>query len=230
MSAKGLFGPLARRHLSQSRNSSRVSFQRLLKAKHSRQSYPACFFPIQRSIVTVTKSSAAAPMPIVNEAQTESEAAASSSQEQEDVTQNDYSLLITSSAVQQINHLAKMKNPSNPHNIFLRVYVDAGGCSGFQYKFELENDQSDDEEEGVIDPDDDFIIHCLISNGEDAGLKSRVVIDTSSLDLLKGSKVDYVREMIRSAFAIVENPQSESACGCGSSFAVKNFESNPALD
>lgn len=226
MTTKRLFGSLVGRYLSQSRNSQRVSLQGLLRAKQSRPSYPACFFPIQRSIVTVTKSSAS--IPIINESQLESEAAASSSEH--DVKQNDYSLLITSSAIQQINHLANMKNPTNPQNMFLRVYVDAGGCSGFQYKFELENQKSDNEEEGEIDPDDDVVIHCLTSNGQEAELKARVVIDTSSLDLLKGSKVDFVREMIRSCFAIVENPQSESACGCGSSFAVKNFESNPALD
>jgi iron-sulfur cluster assembly 2 len=47
---------------------------------------------------------------------------------------------------------------------------------------------------------------------------------------VKGSTIDFVQEMIRSSFAIVNNPQSESACGCGSSFAVKNFSQNPALD
>jgi iron-sulfur cluster assembly accessory protein len=56
------------------------------------------------------------------------------------------------------------------------------------------------------------------------------VVDSSSYELIKGSTVDYAQEMIRSSFAVVNNPQSESACGCGSSFAVKNFSSNPALD
>lgn len=57
-----------------------------------------------------------------------------------------------------------------------------------------------------------------------------VVIDNTSFELVKGSTVDFVQEMIRSSFAVVNNPQSESACGCGSSFAVKNFANNPALD
>lgn len=57
-----------------------------------------------------------------------------------------------------------------------------------------------------------------------------MVIDGSSFDMIKGSTVDYVQEMVRSSFAVLNNPLSESACGCGSSFAVKNFASNPALD
>lgn len=59
---------------------------------------------------------------------------------------------------------------------------------------------------------------------------SRVVVDGGSFELIKGATIDYVQEMIRSSFAVVNNPQSESACGCGSSFAVKNFTSNPAID
>jgi iron-sulfur cluster assembly accessory protein len=59
---------------------------------------------------------------------------------------------------------------------------------------------------------------------------AKVVVDQSSLELVKGATIDYVQEMIKSAFAIVNNPQSESACGCGTSFAVKNFAANPAKD
>ncbi len=55
-------------------------------------------------------------------------------------------------------------------------------------------------------------------------------MDSTSLGLIAGSTVDYVEEMMKSAFAVINNPKSESACGCGSSFAVKNFASNPALD
>lgn len=141
------------------------------------------------------------------------------------VDQDNNVIIITPSAVRQIDYLAKRKNPSNPGDMFLRVFVDAGGCSGFQYKFEMD-------QEG-IDPEEDVVIKCstqtTLSNEED-NISVRVVIDQASLDLLKGCKVDFVTEMIRSSFAIVDNPQSESACGCGSSFAVKNFESNPALD
>ncbi|KAL7553940.1 hypothetical protein ACHAWF_018501 [Thalassiosira exigua] len=136
-------------------------------------------------------------------------------------------ITITASCAARIRQLASTR--PNPHAVYLRLYVDAGGCSGFQYKFLLlseENDgcdvdEDDDVEDGAIDPEEDIIF-------ERDGM--RVVVDQTSLDLLKGSTIDYVQEMIRSSFAVVSNPQSESACGCGSSFAVKNFESNPALD
>jgi len=55
-------------------------------------------------------------------------------------------------------------------------------------------------------------------------------VDEGSLQFLQGSTLDYVQEMIKSSFEIRENPNSESACGCGSSFALKNFAKNPALD
>lgn len=59
-------------------------------------------------------------------------------------------------------------------------------------------------------------------------LKFTQQINTHSV--YTGATVDYKEELIKSAFSIVNNPQSESACGCGSSFAAKNFSSNPALD
>jgi iron-sulfur cluster assembly accessory protein len=134
-------------------------------------------------------------------------------------------LTITASCASRIKQLASTR--PNPDSVYLRLYVDAGGCSGFQYKFLLlsEDDsvQSDDEEEedGTIDPEEDIVYTV---DG------ARLVIDQTSLELLRGSTIDYVQEMIRSSFAVLNNPQSESACGCGSSFAVKKFEANPALD
>ena len=98
----------------------------------------------------------------------------------------------------------------------LRLAVDGGGCSGYTYSFSIEDD-----DEATLDPEEDKVFVR-----DDA----RVVIDSVSLGFVKGATVDFVQEMIRSSFAIVNNPLSESACGCGSSFAVKNFESNPALD
>ena len=91
--------------------------------------------------------------------------------------------------------------------------VEGGGCSGFKYIFKMEDTD--------ISPEEDKIF-------EKEG--SKVVVDQGSFELLKGSTIDYVEEMMRSAFAVMNNPQSENACGCGSSFAVKNFTANPALD
>lgn len=82
----------------------------------------------------------------------------------------------------------------------LRLSVEGGGCSGFQYKFGLaDHAETDDlvvERDGVT-----------------------LVIDSVSLDLVAGSVVDYVESLGGAAFK-VENPQAASGCGCGSSFAI----------
>lgn len=123
-------------------------------------------------------------------------------------------LEVTPNCVKQIHALLAKRNKT-PEEMFLRVFVDAGGCSGFTYQFEL-----DDE----FNPEEDKTFEPPGSNG------ARVVVDEASLNIIHGSKIDYVQEMIKSAFVVADNPQSESACGCGSSFAIKNFTSNPALD
>lgn len=132
-------------------------------------------------------------------------------------------LIITQSCIARIQQLSSQR--PNPDSMYLRLYVDAGGCSGFQYKFLLlsEDDTNpcDDEDDGTIDPEEDKVYEI---DG------ARLVIDQTSLELLRGSTIDYVQEMIRSSFAVMNNPNSESACGCGSSFAVKKFQANPALD
>ena len=186
-----------------------------------------------RQMVTITKTSPSTSQndPIVEvTSNTPSSSIAppsSSSSTAQGAIQDNKALLITESTIRQVRHLAPTKNSSSPDSVYLRVFVDAGGCSGFQYKFELDYERPDEDEESIIDPEDDVVITASLSDG---ALSTRVVIDEASLDLLRGSTVDFVQEMIRSSFAIVENPQSESACGCGSSFAVKNFEANPALD
>jgi iron-sulfur cluster assembly 2 len=57
---------------------------------------------------------------------------------------------------------------------------------------------------------------------------AEVLVDEFSIDFLKGATIDYEQELIRSAFAVTNNPQSETACGCGSSFALKQFSENSA--
>ena len=83
---------------------------------------------------------------------------------------------------------------------FFRITVLGGGCAGFQYKFDFENVQNED----------DIIIKTE---------KIKVLIDSTSLDLIKGSKIDYVHELIGSSFKIT-NPQASSSCGCGTSFSI----------
>mmetsp|Transcript_3500 Transcript_3500/g.5066 ORF Transcript_3500/g.5066 Transcript_3500/m.5066 type:complete len:232 (+) Transcript_3500:110-805(+) len=129
-------------------------------------------------------------------------------------------VIITGNCLNQIRSLVKRrKDGVTLQDIYLRVYVDPGGCSGFQYKFELTKDEDE-----PIDTEEDKVFESKDGDG------ARVVIDQTSLELLKGSTIDYVQEMIKSAFSVTHNPQSESACGCGSSFAIKNFSDNPALD
>lgn len=82
----------------------------------------------------------------------------------------------------------------------LRVAVNGGGCSGFQYVFDFDTKAADD----------DFVI-------EKDGAK--VLIDSASLELLKGSEIDYVTEMVGSSFQI-KNPNASTSCGCGNSFSV----------
>ena len=82
----------------------------------------------------------------------------------------------------------------------LRLAVEGGGCSGFQYKFEL----------AAAPEDDDLVI-------ERDGVQ--LVVDAVSLDLIAGSVVDYVESLGGAAFK-VENPQAASGCGCGSSFSI----------
>ena len=84
--------------------------------------------------------------------------------------------------------------------VMMRVAVLGGGCSGFQYNFSFEEQKNDDD---------------LLIERDGAA----VVVDATSLELLKGSELDYVEEMVGSAFQ-VKNPNATSSCGCGNSFSV----------
>ena len=98
----------------------------------------------------------------------------------------------TDKAIKQINHLLSQKDKGS----FFRIAIKGGGCSGFQYDFSFDKS---------IEKDD---------------LKfENILIDKTSADLLKGSEVDYVTELIGNSFKI-SNPQSKSSCGCGTSFSL----------
>ena len=98
----------------------------------------------------------------------------------------------TDNALKQINEMLSKKDKGS----FFRIAIKGGGCSGFQYEFTFDNSKADDD-----------------LNFEN------ILIDKISADLLKGSEIDYVSELIGSQFKI-NNPQSKSSCGCGVSFSL----------
>lgn len=106
-------------------------------------------------------------------------------------------VVLTANAAARVRTL--MEAEGNP-GLMLRVTVSGGGCSGFQYGFDLD----------TAAQDDDQIL-------EQHGVK--VVIDEASLDLLRGSEIDFVEDLMAAAFTI-RNPQATSTCGCGNSFAL----------
>ncbi|RKZ55595.1 MAG: iron-sulfur cluster insertion protein ErpA [Gammaproteobacteria bacterium] len=94
---------------------------------------------------------------------------------------------------------ALVEEEKNP-NLKLRISVDGGGCSGFQYGFAF------DENVG----DDDTVVE---KNG------ATMLVDVTSMQYLNGSEVDYL-EGLEGARFVVNNPNAKSTCGCGSSFSV----------
>ena len=98
----------------------------------------------------------------------------------------------TDKAIKQINLLLSKKDKGS----FFRIAIKGGGCSGFQYDFSYENK-----------PDENDLI------------QNNILIDKQSADMLKGSEIDYVEELIGESFKI-KNPQTKSSCGCSVSFSL----------
>ena len=98
----------------------------------------------------------------------------------------------TDKAIKQINALLSKKDKGS----FFRIAIKGGGCSGFQYEFTFDK-----------------------KNAEDDLNYENLLIDKASADLLKGSEIDYVSELIGEQFKIT-NPQTKSSCGCGVSFSL----------
>lgn len=101
------------------------------------------------------------------------------------------------------NCLIKIKDliaEENNPNLKLRVFVQGGGCSGFQYGFTFDEDQNED----------DFIVTKDSVN---------FLVDSMSYQYLVGASIDYKEDVMGSQF-VIKNPNAQSTCGCGSSFSV----------
>ena len=103
-------------------------------------------------------------------------------------------ITLTESAVVKLRDL--FAEESNP-NLLLRVFVQGGGCSGFQYGFTFDEQRNED----------DFDVPAEVP----------VVVDSMSMQYLQGATIDYREDLMGANFSI-NNPQAQSTCGCGSSF------------
>ena len=94
-------------------------------------------------------------------------------------------------AVEKIDQLISKK----PSGTYFRIAVKGGGCSGFKYDFSFDNkvDENDHKHQNIV-------------------------IDNSSLEMLRGSEIDFSKELIGNSFKI-SNPKTKSSCGCGISFS-----------
>jgi len=103
---------------------------------------------------------------------------------------------LTENAARRVAWIAERQNKP----AILRLAVDGGGCAGFTYKFELAPGAETDDQVAETD-----------------GVK--LVVDPISLELVRGSAIDFVEDLNGAAFKVL-NPNAQSGCGCGSSFSV----------
>ncbi|MGB6859324.1 MAG: iron-sulfur cluster insertion protein ErpA [Pseudolabrys sp.] len=106
------------------------------------------------------------------------------------------SITVSERAARRIGEILK----GEPSGAMLRVSVEGGGCSGFQYKFDVERAKAADD---------------LVINREGAV----VLIDPVSVNYMAGSEIDFVDDLIGASFK-VNNPRAKASCGCGTSFAL----------
>ena len=105
-------------------------------------------------------------------------------------------LTMTERASRRIGEILR----SEPSGAMLRLSVLGGGCSGFQYKFDVDRAKADDD----VAIDRDGVV---------------LLVDSVSLQYLAGSEVDYVDDLIGASFK-VNNPKAKASCGCGTSFSL----------
>jgi iron-sulfur cluster insertion protein len=104
---------------------------------------------------------------------------------------------LETSAVEKLRDL--VAEEGNP-NLMLRVFVQGGGCSGMSYGFTFDEMQNED--------DFDFAYEDV-----------KVVVDSMSMQYLQGSSIDYKEDSMGASF-VINNPQAQTTCGCGSSFSI----------
>lgn len=121
-------------------------------------------------------------------------------------------ITITPRAASRLQAIAQ--TDSNP-DLALRVAVESGGCHGFQYLMSLTSTKD-------MNPDEDTLFENeeVLAGKGDGEYKAKVVMDEPSLELLKGSSVDYTMELIGSQFKVTGIPGAKSSCGCGTSFDI----------
>lgn len=108
-----------------------------------------------------------------------------------------HELIVTAACAKRVAEIIVQEGDDN---MMLRIAISGGGCSGFQYGFDLDDAVNDDDK--IFEKD---------------GVK--VVVDVMSLGLIAGSEVDYVDDLMGAAFRI-SNPNAASSCGCGVSFSI----------
>ncbi|KAI9320795.1 hypothetical protein BX666DRAFT_1911384 [Dichotomocladium elegans] len=107
-------------------------------------------------------------------------------------------LTISDKALKQLKHI---RERDNDPDMMLRILVDSGGCHGYQNKLEITH---------TLDEDDIIF--------EKEGV--RVVVDSISLQFIRGSTVDFVEELIGSTFQVIDNPNAKNSCGCNISYDI----------
>ena len=105
-------------------------------------------------------------------------------------------ILVSERAAQRIGQILQ----GEANGAMLRVSVEGGGCSGFQYKFDIERERAEDD--------------LVIARGD-----AVVLVDPVSSQFMAGAEIDFVDDLIGASFRI-NNPNATASCGCGTSFSV----------
>jgi iron-sulfur cluster insertion protein len=105
-------------------------------------------------------------------------------------------ITLTESAITRISKVLSDEGPTAK----LRMYIEGGGCSGFNYGFAIDNIKNEDDFEIIVG-------------------SASVLIDAISAQYLEGAEVDYKKTLLNESF-VIKNPKAKSSCGCGSSFSI----------